>query len=174
MASGEASNTAGIGARSAVAGGGPHTGVSSVEPQSFFARTKPVPHPERFAMVAVRPSERELAFKIAGTTPGFCAVLDVGPEVTLLLPQERWAQVQPVFMDAAVTPDFRIVTLEADVDLDAVGYISTLTGALARADVPVAVLSAFSCDHLLVRDRDLARCLDVLQKAGAATPGRTP
>jgi hypothetical protein len=123
-------------------------------------------------MVAVRPSEREMAFRIAATTPGFCMVLDVGAEVTLLLPQERWAQVQPVFMDAAVTPDFRVVTLEAGVELDEVGYISSITGALARAGVPVAVLSAFSCDHLLVRDRDLARCLDVLQKAGAVTQGR--
>ena len=143
-----------------------------VEAQSFFARTRPVPHPDHFAMVAVRPSEREMAFRIAGSTVGFCAVLDVGPEITLLLPVERWQQVAPVFIDPAVTTDFRIVTLDADVTLDAVGYISTLTGALARADVPVAVLSAFSCDHLVVRDRDLARCLDVLQKAGAAAPGR--
>lgn len=113
-----------------------------------------------------------MAFRIAGSTAGFCAVLDVGTEITLLLPVERWTQVSPVFIDPAVTSDFRVVTLDADVTLDAVGYISTLTGALARADVPVAVLSAFSCDHLVVRDRDLARCLDVLQKAGAAAPGR--
>ena len=144
-----------------------------MEAQSFFARTRPVPHPDRFTMVAVRPAEREMAFRVAASATGFCMVLDVGTEVTLLLPQERWAQVQPVFMDPAVTPDFRLVTLEAGVELDEVGYISSITGALARADVPVAVLSAFSCDHLLVRDRDLARCLDVLQKAGAVTPGRT-
>ncbi len=123
-------------------------------------------------MVAVRPSEREMAFRIAGGTPGFCAVLDVGTEITLLLPQERWAQVAPVFLDPAVQVDFRVVTLDSDVQLEAVGYISTVTGALARAGVPVAVMSAFSCDHLLVRDRDLQQCLDILQKAGAAAPGR--
>jgi hypothetical protein len=145
-----------------------------VEPQSFFARTRPVPHPERFAVVAVRPSERELALRIIASTPGFSAVLCQANEVTLVLPQERWNQVQPVFMDAAVSTDFRVVTLESDVELDAVGYISALTGALARADLPVAVLSGYSGDHLLVRDRDLARCLDVLQKAGAAAPGRAP
>jgi hypothetical protein len=143
-----------------------------VENQSFFARTTPIPRPERFAMVAVRPSEREMAFRIAGTTVGFCAVLDVGTEVTLLLPQERWTQVAPVFIDPAVQTDFRVVTLDADVQLEAVGYISTVTGALARAGIPVAVMSAFSCDHLLVRERDLAQCLDILQKAGAAAPGR--
>lgn len=139
-----------------------------METQSFFARIRPVPHPEHFAMVAVRPSEREMAFRIAGSTQGFCLVLDVGTEISLMLPQDRWTQVSPVFLDPAVTTDFRVVTLDADVTLDAVGYISTVTGALARAGVPVAVLSAFSCDHLLVRDRDLTRCLDVLQKAGAA------
>lgn len=144
-----------------------------MEAQSFFARTKPIPRPERFAMVAVRPSEREMAFRIAGSTTGFCAVLDVGTEISLLLPQDRWTQVAPVFLEPAVTTDFRVVSLETtDVDLDAIGYISTITGALARAGVPVALLSAFSRDHLLVRDRDLARCLDVLQKAGAAAPGR--
>jgi hypothetical protein len=143
-----------------------------VDSASFFARTKPVAHPERFAMIAVRPSERELAFRIAGSTPGFCMVLDVGPEVTLLLPQERWAQVHPVFMDAAVTADFRVVTLEAGVELDEVGYISCITGALAKAEVPVAVISAFTQDHLLVRDRDLGKALAVLQRAGAAAAGR--
>ena len=124
-------------------------------------------------MVAVRPSEREMAVRIVGSTPGPCAVMDTGTEITMLLPQERWLRVSPVFLDAAVTTDFRLVTLESDVTLEAVGYISTLTAALARCDVPVAVVSAFSCDHLLVRDKDLARCLEVLQKAGAVTPGRT-
>ncbi len=145
-----------------------------MEPQSFFTRTKPVVQPDRFAMVAVRPSEREMAFRVLGSGTGFCAVLDVGSEVTMLLSQERWNQVHPVFMDPAVSPEpFRVVTLDADVALDAVGYISTLTGALARNDVPVAVFSAFSCEHLLVRDRDLSRCLDVLQKAGAEVRGRS-
>ena len=135
---------------------------------SFFARTRPVAHPDRFAMVAVRPSEREMAFRVAGSTQGFCMVLDVGREVTLLLPQERWARVQPVFMDAAVTGEFRVITLEADVDLNEVGYIASITAALAREGVPVAVLSAFSEEHLLVRDGDLGRALTTLQKAGAA------
>ncbi len=135
---------------------------------AFLARTRPVPHSDRFAMVAVRPSEREMAMRIAASTVGFCAVLDVGHEITLLLPQERWLQVQPVFMDPAATLDFRVVTLESNVPLEQVGYIAAVTEALARADVPVAVLSAFSCDHLLVRDADLGRCLSVLQRAGAA------
>jgi hypothetical protein len=139
-----------------------------VDPQSFFARTKPVVHPDRFAMVAVRPGERELAFRVAGSSPGFCMVLDVGREVTLLLSQERWARVQPVFMEAAVTGDFRVITLDAEIDLDEAGYISSITAALAKEGVPVAVLSAFSQEHLLVRDRDLGRALAILQKAGAA------
>lgn len=144
-----------------------------MEPQSFFSRTRPVVQPERFAMVAVRPSEREMAFRVLGAASGFCAVLDVGTEITMLLTQERWAQVAPVFLDPAVSGEnLRVVTLDSDVPLEAVGYISTLTGALARADVPVAVFSAFSCEHLLVRHRDLARCLEVLQKAGAEVRGR--
>lgn len=147
-------------------------GVLPVEGQSFFARTRPIARPERFAMVAVRPSEREMAFRIVGSSVGFCAVLDVSTEITMLLPQERWTQVAPVFLDPAVQMDFRVITLDADVQLDAVGYISTLTGALARAGLSVAVMSAFSCDHLIVRHADLAQCLDILQKAGAAAPGR--
>jgi hypothetical protein len=144
-----------------------------MEGQSFFARTRAVPRPERYAIVAVRPSERDLAFRVAAGTQGFCAVMDVGSEVTMLLPQERWVQVAPVFWDPAAQTDFRVVTLESDVPLEAVGYVSTITGALARAGVAVAVLSAFSCDHLIVRERDLGQCLEILQKAGAAVPGRT-
>lgn len=44
----------------------------------------------------------------------------------------------------------RLITLDVPSSLDAVGFLAVVTGALARAGIPVNVVSAFHHDHLFV------------------------
>lgn len=111
-----------------------------------------------------------MAFRVAEGSEDFCAVLSGAGEVTLVLPQEQWVRASTLFLDPAVQTDYRVITLVADIPPDAVGYVPAVTGALAETGVQAAVLSGYSCDHLLIRDRDLARSLDLLQRAGAVAP----
>ncbi len=142
-------------------------GVRLMKPSAFLHRTRAIPRPERFVVAAVRPSEREMALRVVESSDDFCAVLSGGGEVTVVMPQEQWQRASALFLDPAVETDFRVITLSADLPMDSVGYVSVVTGALAETGVQAAVLSAYSFEHLLVRERDLARSLDVLHRAGA-------
>ncbi len=64
--------------------------------------------------------------------------------------------------DARVEAGFRLVTLDVELDWDVVGFLARVTEILAEADVPVGALSAFSRDHLLIKQDDLGKALRVL------------
>ncbi len=83
-------------------------------------------------------------------------------EVTLLLEEEDWQAMRFAARDAHIEKDFRLVTLDIEVEWDVVGYLRRVTEILAEADVPVGALSAFSRDHLLIKQDDLARALRAL------------
>lgn len=83
-------------------------------------------------------------------------------EVTLLLEEEDWQVMRYAARDARVEKDFRLVTFDIELEWDVVGYLRRVTEILAEADVPVGALSAFSRDHLLIKQDDLARALRAL------------
>jgi hypothetical protein len=64
--------------------------------------------------------------------------------------------------DARVETGFRLVTLGVELGWDVVGFMALVTRILAEAGVPVGALSAFSRDHLLVKQEDLGRALRAL------------
>lgn len=83
-------------------------------------------------------------------------------EVTLLLEEEDWRTMRYAARDARVEGGFRLVTLDIELDWHVVGYLARITGILAAAGIPVGALSAFSRDHLLIKQDDLGKALRVL------------
>ena len=83
-------------------------------------------------------------------------------EVTLLLEEEDWRTMRHAAREARVESGFRLVTLDVELPWTTVGYLARVTEILAAAGVSVGALSAFSRDHLLVKQDDLARALRVL------------
>ncbi len=83
-------------------------------------------------------------------------------EVTLLLEEEDWRAMRHAARDARVERDFRLVTLELQLAWDVVGYLARVTRLLAEAGLSVGALSAFSRDHLLIKQSDLPKALRVL------------
>ena len=83
-------------------------------------------------------------------------------EVTLLLEEADWRAMRHAARDARVEGDFRLVTFDIELAWDVVGFLARVTEILARAGVTVGALSAFSRDHLLVKQADLARALRAL------------
>jgi hypothetical protein len=49
-----------------------------------------------------------------------------------------------------------------------IGVVAALTTALAEAGISVFVVSTFDTDYLLVKQKDWAKSLDVLRRAGYA------
>ncbi len=95
---------------------------------------------------------------------GFLSLIRSAEETTLLTSESIWAQVSDAWPQAVVESGWRLITLEQEVALDVVGYLAPLAQALAAADIPLLVISAFSTDHLLVQEHHLPAALKVLQR----------
>ena len=83
-------------------------------------------------------------------------------EVTLLLDETDWQTMRHAARDARVEGGFRLLTLDIELGWSVVGYLSRVTAILAAANIPVGALSAFSRDHLLIKQDDLGKALRVL------------
>jgi hypothetical protein len=83
-------------------------------------------------------------------------------EVTLLVDEVDWRAMRHAARDARVESGFRLVTLGVELGWDVVGFMAHVTRILADASVPVGTLSAFSRDHLLIKQDDLGKALRAL------------
>lgn len=83
-------------------------------------------------------------------------------EVTLLLDETDWQTMRHAARDARVEGGFRLLTLDIELGWEVVGYLARVTTILAEAGIPVGALSAFSRDHLLIKQDDLGKALRVL------------
>jgi hypothetical protein len=83
-------------------------------------------------------------------------------EVTLLLDETDWRTMHHAVRDARVEAGFRLLTFDVVLDWKIVGFLARVTGILADAGVSCGALSAYSRDHLLIKQDDLPKALRVL------------
>ncbi|MDX6694396.1 MAG: uncharacterized protein QOF02_1999 [Blastocatellia bacterium] len=83
-------------------------------------------------------------------------------EVTLLLDEADWQTMRHAARDARIEGNFRLLTFDIELGWQVVGYLARVTEILAAANVPVGALSAFSRDHLLIKQDDLGKALRIL------------
>jgi hypothetical protein len=62
--------------------------------------------------------------------------------------------------------DWRALKVAVPLDFSLVGILAALSGALARAEIPLFSLSTFDTDYLLVRAQDLERAVRALEAEG--------
>jgi hypothetical protein len=83
-------------------------------------------------------------------------------EVTLLLDEVDWRTMRHAVRDARIESGFRLLTFDIELDWKTIGFLARVTQILAKAGISVGALSAFSRDHLLVKQDDLGTALHVL------------
>ena len=83
-------------------------------------------------------------------------------EVTLLLEETDWRPMRHAVRDARVESGFRLLTFDVELEWNVVGFLAHVTQLLAAAGISCGALSAFSRDHLLVKQDDLGTTLRVL------------
>jgi hypothetical protein len=83
-------------------------------------------------------------------------------EVTLLLEEDDWRAMRHAARDARVEAGFRLVTLDVELPWNVVGFLAHVARILAGEGVAVGTLSAFSRDHLLIKQDDLGKALRAL------------
>ncbi|RLI85745.1 MAG: ACT domain-containing protein [Archaeoglobales archaeon] len=108
-------------------------------------------HPERFAVVKLR------------TLPNVNYVAVVkGDFFEVVMPERELVKLEK-FVECET--GYRLITLDINVPLDVVGFISRVSSAMAGEKVPILILSLYS-DKILVKDEHLERALNVLRKLG--------
>lgn len=83
-------------------------------------------------------------------------------EVTLLLDEVDFSTIRHAVRDARREGNFRLLTFDITLDFTVVGFLAELARILAEAGISIVALSAFSRDHLLIKQDDLAKALKVL------------
>ncbi len=131
----------------------------------LLRRTKVEVLPGTFVLVGLRHADWARLLENPELSPrpdSVFMLLRDAHEVTLLLEDTDWRAMRHAARDARTEGGFRLVTLDIELQWDVVGYLARVTEILAAAGLSVGALSAFSRDHLLVKQDDLARALRAL------------
>jgi len=83
-------------------------------------------------------------------------------EVTMLVEEDDWNRMRHAVRDARVEANFRLITLDLELGWNVVGYLARVAEILTSAGVSLGALSAFSRDHLLIKQEHLGKALKVL------------
>ncbi len=83
-------------------------------------------------------------------------------ETTLLLDEIDFGTLRYAVQDAKTERNFRLLMFDLEMDFTVVGFLAEVSRILAEAEISIVALSAFSRDHLLVKQDDLAKALKVL------------
>ena len=83
-------------------------------------------------------------------------------EVTLLVDDTDFDAMRVGLRDARVEKGFRLLSFDIELDFTIVGFLALVTAKLAEHGIPIFALGAFSRDHLLIKQEDLAKALKVL------------
>lgn len=121
--------------------------------------------PESFFLVSLRYEDwlkllESPELSPRGTAPFM--ILRDAREVTLLLDEVDYGTVRHMLRDAKTEGVFRMLTFNIELEWNIVGYFALISKILADAEIPIGAVSAFSRDHLLIKQEYLPKALKVL------------
>ncbi len=121
--------------------------------------------PEMFSLVSVRRADWLKLLENPELSPRMSApfmILSDKWEVTLLLDEIDFGAIRYAVRDAKVEGNFRLLTFDIELEWNVVGFLAEISKIFAEAGIAIGALSAFSRDHLLIKQADLATALKVL------------
>jgi hypothetical protein len=131
----------------------------------ILRRTKLEVSPETYYLVSLRHDDWKKLLENPELSPRMTApfmILSDKYEVTLMLDDTDYQTCRYAIRDAKVEGNFRLLTFDQIMDFTVVGFMAAVAKILADAEISIMALSAFSRDHLLIKQGDLAKALKVL------------
>lgn len=83
-------------------------------------------------------------------------------ETTLLLDEIDFKVMKSSLGDAKVEGNFRLMTFDVELNFSVIGFLAEITRIFAEAQISVMAVSAFSRDHLLIKQENLSQALRAL------------
>jgi uncharacterized protein len=62
--------------------------------------------------------------------------------------------------------DYRMISFIGEFSLDMVGFLASISEALAKKNIPIFVISSYRTDHLLLIKQDLEKGIEALESLG--------
>lgn len=66
----------------------------------------------------------------------------------------------------AIEKDWRIITFDMNLPFELVGFLAKISTALAEEGISIFVISAYSTDHILVKENNLSKAIRKLEELG--------
>jgi len=139
--------------------------MPNAEPSELLRRARVEVALPTFVLVGMRDEEWGRLLESPELSPrpeALFMLLRDGREVTLLLEEDDWRAMRHAARAARWEGGFRLLTLDIQLGWDVVGFLARVTEILAAEGIAVGALSAFSRDHLLVKQDDLPKALRAL------------
>ncbi len=83
-------------------------------------------------------------------------------EVTMMLDDEDFGTIRHAVRDAKIERGFRLLTFDIELDPSVIGFLALISKILAEVNISIIPISAFSRDHLLIKQDDLGNTLKAL------------
>jgi hypothetical protein len=118
--------------------------------------------PQRYLLASLPTDRLAEAVALCGRAgEAFAALVRERDEVSLTLPEELRPELDA--LAARLAGPYRVVTFDAELELDVVGFLAPALDRLAGAGVSIVPQCGFRTDHLLVFDRDLDAAVQAVE-----------
>lgn len=130
--------------------------------KKILSQTMIKEHRDDYSIVYIDPGEDEKARTVLRNLKPYSSITYTVDEVSVVLRSMDWESLKENFRDYKVEGPYRLFTFDIVLDLSIVGFLSVVSMALAESRVAVYAISTYLKDHILVKKRDAARALSVL------------
>ena len=91
----------------------------------------------------------------------FANIIDKN-ETTIIIEQSKYDEENVI----EIEKDWKILTFDMVLPFELVGFLAKVSKVLADEKIPIFAVSAYSTDHILVKEKDLARAEKKLTELG--------
>ena len=91
----------------------------------------------------------------------FATIVDKN-EITLVIEQRKVNQKEVI----EIEKNWKILTFDVVLPFDLVGFLATISKALAKERIPIYSISAYSTDHILIKKINIVKAKETLKKLG--------
>lgn len=136
-----------------------------MNPIEILSKTRIEVAPETYTLISLKHGEWRKLLENPELSPRMTAPFMIFSdkwEVTLLLDDVDFQTIRHAVRNAKVQGGFRLLSFDVELDFSVVGFLAEITRILAEAEISIVALSAFSRDHILIKQTDLAKALKVL------------
>ncbi|MCU1289019.1 MAG: hypothetical protein JWN60_1248 [Acidobacteria bacterium] len=133
--------------------------------KELLSKTRVEVAPETYTLVSLQHEDWRKLLENPELSPRMTAPFMIFSdkwEVTLLLDDVDFQTIRYAVLSAKTQSGFRLLSFDIELDFTIVGFLAEVSRILAEAGISIVSLSAFSRDHLLIKQTDLANALKVL------------